>query len=418
MISKQVNTVSLGDVTEIFTGFPFKSGQFNTDFKGVKLVRGKNVSKGFLRWGEDTRYWENVTSEYEKYLLNENDIVISMDGSLVGKNYSKIKNEELPLLLVQRVACLRAKTNIRQNFLYYLIDNENFINYVDSVKTGTSVPHISGKQIKDYKFVLPSLEVQDEIIKILEPIYKKIELNKKMIDNWLGIIQALYKNWFYDFEFPNKEGLPYKTCGGEFQTSENGPVPIGWKACNVFDVIEEVSIKNKENNDYPVLTVVKEGVFVASDEYFSKQVYSKDTKNYKVIKKHEVGFNPSRANIGSIAMLKEFESGLLSPIYKVFRTKNELLPFYFYNYMKQTDFIEWIKHYSSGTTRQNFDIKSFKHFKINVPPIEIQEEAYRIIEPIEKKVRENILQINTLEEIRKTILPKLLAGEINNLISV
>jgi restriction endonuclease S subunit len=92
----------IGFVSELLTGFPWKSDLFDFN-EGLKIVRGENVSEGFLRWGERTRFWKQPVDENSNYFLSENDSVISMDGSKVGKNYVRIIQEDLPLLLHQRM---------------------------------------------------------------------------------------------------------------------------------------------------------------------------------------------------------------------------------------------------------------------------------------------------------------------------
>ena len=104
--------VKLSEVADIIVGFAFKSQDFNTNGIGVRLVRGKNKTRRSLRWGEDTRWWNDFSFNLDRYYLREKDIVIGMDGSLVGKNYAKINASDLPLLLVQRVACIRAKEEV------------------------------------------------------------------------------------------------------------------------------------------------------------------------------------------------------------------------------------------------------------------------------------------------------------------
>src|SRR5439155_19102082 len=99
----------LGYGVDLLTGFPFKSEQFSLS-DGVKLVRGDNVTSGNLRWGEKTRYWPELTRDLEMFLLKAGDVLIGMDGSKVGKNYAIVAAEDLPLLLVQRVARLRTKS--------------------------------------------------------------------------------------------------------------------------------------------------------------------------------------------------------------------------------------------------------------------------------------------------------------------
>ena len=165
-------------------------------------------------------------------------------------------------------------------------------------------------------------------------------------------------------------------------------------------------------NDYPVLSVVKEGEFKASKDIFSKQVYSKSTKNYKIVRRGQVAYNPARANIGSIAMLKDWEVGLVSPIYIVFEMKQTITPAFFDYYMKQPIFLEMIKHHAIGTTRQNFPLEAFQMFPMAVPPMRLQIEFERLVEPMERKIAKLKEENAVLGEIRDTLLPRLMSGEL------
>lgn len=129
-------------------------------------MRGVNIKRGQLCFNEtDDRYWASQKG-LEKYIVNENDIVISMDGSLVGKSFGMVKKEHLPLLLVQRVARIRPiSANI--NFVYHHIQNK-FASYVDTKKTKGAIPHISMKDISAFPIPIPSLAEQEKIANILD----------------------------------------------------------------------------------------------------------------------------------------------------------------------------------------------------------------------------------------------------------
>lgn len=222
--------VRLGDVCEIITGFPFPGKKYSKE--GIRVVRGDNVTIGNLRWdAEKDKRWNEPFDKTEYYSLQANDIVIGMDGSRVGKNKARIKKEDLPLLLAQRVACIRHNELAEQDYLYYNIFSKKFIDYVNSIHTGSAIPHISQKQIEDYKILLPDLETQRRIASILSSLDRKIELNNKINADLEEMAQAIFKNWFVDFE-------PFKD--GKFVDSELGMIPEGWKVgtlgnfCNVF----------------------------------------------------------------------------------------------------------------------------------------------------------------------------------------
>ncbi|MCQ2309565.1 MAG: restriction endonuclease subunit S [Bacteroidales bacterium] len=160
----EVEWKKLGDVADLLSGFPFDSTQFTKT--GIKLMRGINIKRGQLCFNDtDDRFWNSVDG-LEKYIINENDIVISMDGSLVGKSFGMVKKEDLPLLLVQRVARIRSSV-VNINFIYHCITNW-FPNYVDKKKTPGAIPHISMKDIANFMLPIPSETEQEKIVSLLD----------------------------------------------------------------------------------------------------------------------------------------------------------------------------------------------------------------------------------------------------------
>lgn len=161
---QDVEWKKIGDFCDTLSGFPFESSKFQ--YSGIKLMRGKNVKRGYFDFNEeDDRYWES-SEGLEKYLLQDGDIIISMDGSLVGKSFAMLKEEHLPLLLVQRVARVRA-IGVNQKYLYHNISN-GFSKYVDTKKTGGAIPHVSMKDIQNFEIPVPSLQEQERIANILD----------------------------------------------------------------------------------------------------------------------------------------------------------------------------------------------------------------------------------------------------------
>ncbi|MBD3672770.1 MAG: restriction endonuclease subunit S [Planctomycetaceae bacterium] len=148
---------TLGEEIDFQTGFAFKSKHFSESPPGIRLARGMNVKEGEFFWGNQSRYWPEVTPGIEEYLLQKGDVLIGMDGSKVGKNWVRVRESDLPCLLVQRVARLRQAESIGENFVWLIVSDPEFRFYVDAVKTGTSIPHISGGQIKNYDFIRPPI---------------------------------------------------------------------------------------------------------------------------------------------------------------------------------------------------------------------------------------------------------------------
>ncbi|MCH6256550.1 restriction endonuclease subunit S [Puniceicoccaceae bacterium K14] len=152
----------VGDNVDLLTGFPFPSGKYTEN--GIRLLRGSNVKRGETVWSEDnTQFWPKITTEIRKYTLQVDDIIIAMDGSLVGRSFSQLSPSDVPALLLQRVARLRSKS-IDQNYLAAWICSKFFTEHCDSVKTVTAIPHISPADIRSYQFALPPTKAEQTAI--------------------------------------------------------------------------------------------------------------------------------------------------------------------------------------------------------------------------------------------------------------
>ena len=160
----------LGREIDLQTGFAFKSKGYTTDVDGVRLLRGDNIVPGGIRWRAHKKWPRDDTKPYKRYELVEDDIVLAMDRTWVkgGLKYGQIKSADLPCLLVQRVARLRAGSRLNSEFLRFLIGSRGFTEYILSIQTGLGVPHVSGSQISEFEFFLPSVDEQAEIAGTLE----------------------------------------------------------------------------------------------------------------------------------------------------------------------------------------------------------------------------------------------------------
>lgn len=163
------NGTSLGEHIDLLAGFAFKSKGYTDDQSAMRLMRGDNIVPGAVRW-EGAKYWPIDDCEaYEKFKLRVDDVLIAMDRTWIkaGIKYAVLSDEDVPSLLVQRVARLRCLASLDTHFLAMLIGSKSFERYVLSIQTGTGVPHISPTQIRDFKFPLPDIDKQAKIVERL-----------------------------------------------------------------------------------------------------------------------------------------------------------------------------------------------------------------------------------------------------------
>ena len=152
----------VGDLTDLLTGFPFPSSGYSQS--GIPLLRGSNVKRGHTDWsGPLVAYWPSVTSEIRKYLLKLDDIVVAMDGSLVGRSFASLGKGDVPALLLQRVARLRSDS-VLQAYLTAWVCSQRFTNHCDLVKTTTAIPHISPADIRSFEIAVPPTKAEQEAI--------------------------------------------------------------------------------------------------------------------------------------------------------------------------------------------------------------------------------------------------------------
>ncbi|WP_462387970.1 restriction endonuclease subunit S [Acidovorax sp. Q11] len=152
-----------GFYMRILSGFPFPSSGFTDDDSNHRLLRGANVGVSRLKW-DDTVYWQRLEGDgFDEYEMSEGDLVIGMDRPLIGEGMrvAKVTAEDLPSLLLQRVASLKVGDKLKADYLHYLLSSEMFVAHFSPETTGVSVPHISPDQIN--KFIIPIPPISEQI---------------------------------------------------------------------------------------------------------------------------------------------------------------------------------------------------------------------------------------------------------------
>jgi type I restriction enzyme S subunit len=179
----------IGEEIDLLTGYPFQSNRYAKS--GIRLLRGSNVKRGITDWSNDiTQYWEKLTADIKEYSLKEGDIVIAMDGSLVGRSFARLTKADLPALLLQRVARIRTK-NIDAGYLKEFICSDYFTKHCDAVKTSSAIPHISPNDIRSFIIPIPpTIEEQIEIASALSDADALISNLEKLIAKKRNIKQG------------------------------------------------------------------------------------------------------------------------------------------------------------------------------------------------------------------------------------
>ena len=283
-------------------------------------------------------------------------------------------------------------------FVYYSICKKDFA----SLNVGSAVPSLTVPVIEDIDILLPSKATQDKVVSVLKSLDDKIEVNRRINDNLEQQAQALFKSWFVDFE-------PFKDR--KFVDSELGMIPEGWRVEELGNITNSITEKVGKRTDIKVLSPVNTGELLLSEEYFTKQVYSKNLAKYIMVAPNDFSYNPARINIGSIGMNTFDFRGCVSPVYVVFRCEKGY--HHFFNIFKTTkNFKEEVNTRAIGGVRQTLSYKDFSLIKIVYPPKEVVEQFNKIYSHIMTLIKKNVLENKRLHQTRDTLLPKLMSGEL------
>jgi len=285
-------------------------------------------------------------------------------------------------------------------FLYYLLKYNK--EEIEGLGSGTTFKEVSAKVMQNFDIKIPSIQTQKKIADILSSLDDKIELNRRINDNLEQQAQALFKSWFVDFE-------PFKDR--KFVDSELGMIPEGWRVEELGNITNSITEKAGNRTDVKVLSPVNTGELLLSEEYFTKQVYSKNLAKYIMVAPNDFSYNPARINIGSIGMNTFDFSGCVSPVYVVFRCEKGY--HHFFNIFKTTkNFKEEVNTRAIGGVRQTLSYKDFSLIKIVYPPKEVIEQFNKIYSHIMTLIKKNILENKRLHQTRDILLPKLMSGEL------
>ena len=159
-------------------------------------------------------------------------------------------------------------------------------------------------------------------------------------------------------------------------------MPNGWKELPLGKLISQKKERYCADipDDVEIFSVTNEEGFVRSEEFFKKQVFSKDITGYKIVRKGDFAYNPSRINVGSVALLSDIEIATVSPIYEVFRPNENIIGEYLLYFLKSRVGLNLINHYSEGAVRHSLKYDGLSRIPIPLPPLPLQQKIVEILE--------------------------------------
>ena len=331
--------------------------------------------------------------------FQENDILISN----IRPYFKKIWKADRRGCCSNDVLCIRANNNVDAEFLYYLLSQDLFFAYVMSGANGSKMPRGDKQQIMNWEIEIPSeKEDQRRIAFILSSLDRKIELNNKINADLEEMAQAIFKNWFVDFE-------PFKD--GKFVDSELGMIPEGWKVGTLKDLLylrkDSIKAANKGNLPYLPIDTIPMHCLVATD-----------FKSNDEAKSSLQTFEHNDIVVG--AMRVYFHRVILAPCKGITRTtcfvlsiKNENALAYSLMQCNQDEAISFAEKTSKGSTMPYavWD-GGYGEYKVVIPPSEVMKSFNDLLSNFYSNMNKNAIENSRLSTLRDTLLPRLMSGEL------
>ena len=388
-------------------GYAFKSERFTENPTDIALVKGENVQQGFIDWSA-SKYWSiSEASALEKYRLKVGDVVLAMDRPWVtsGLKWAYIKPNDPESLLVQRVSRLRGKKKLDQTYLRCLISSSYFSSYIQPIVTGVNVPHISGKQIGDFRIPLPAVETQQKIAAILSSYDDLIDNNRRRIALLEQMAEEIYREWFVRLRFPGHE-----------QTKFEKGMPEGWRYVelgNICSLIKRGIAPNYTDTAGAVIInqrCIRQGVVDMGEARRHETKIPRE----KLIQYGDVLINSTGVGtLGRVAVFDHEDSGVTCDTHvTICRADINFVSLYYLGHTVRS-LQTYFENMAVGSTGQSeLGRDQIARAKILLPSDEVQKRFADIVATMWQSKRLLVRKIKAFTETRDALLPRLISGKL------
>lgn len=356
------------------------------------FINGNNLNCGKIIIKDDTKRVGKDEFVKNQKELNEQTILVSINGTI--GNVAKYNNE---LCILGKSACyINVIKEVDKEFIYYVLTSANFKRNITNEATGTTIKNVSLKQMREYKFNIPcNISDQHRIASILSSLDRKIELNNKINADLEEMAQAIFKNWFVDFE-------PFKD--GKFVDSELGMIPEGWKVGGLFDIAEifdkkrkplSGNVREKMDKIYPYYGATSCMDYV--DDYIFDGIYTLIGEDGSVVKENGLPYMQyvwGKMWVNNHAHILQGKNGYSTEMIHALLS------------------ITNIKFLVTGAVQAKLSQGNMQKILVAIPPKNVLDEIRPVIDNLYSKIRINTDENSRLSLLRDTLLPRLMSGEI------
>ena len=384
--------VRLGDVCEVLNGYAFKSEKYVD--KGIRIIRITNVQKGFIEDKEPQFYPIEKKTEIEKYMLQDDDLLISLTGN-VGR-VALLEERYLPAALNQRVGCLRIKDkNILKSFLFHCLNSDYFENKCIVSAKGVAQKNMSTEWLKEFKIPLLPVSEQESISNTLDKMDKLISIRKQQLGKLDELVKARFVELFGDPEHNEKKWDVFKldalcSVSSSKRIYQNELSVEGVPFLRISDLVNRIDTGSTECE-----------LYIPEERY-------EELKTLGLVPIAGDMLITARGTLGRCYTLTEndrfyFQDGMITWLYDFDKS---LTTNYLTHLFEMSGFRKQIDSLQAGSTVAYLSISMTKKLNVMLPPLELQNQFTAFVEQTDKSKLEVQKSLEQLETLKKALMQK------------
>lgn len=381
-------------------------------------INTSDVENGVMGNGTLT-FVDELKGQFKKTIVKD-DILFS-EIRPANRRFAKVttKNTKDYVVSTKLMVLRKYNEDVDLEYFYYCLTNQPFLDILQRRAENRigSFPQITFDLLSEYAFPIPPISEQKRISSVISTLDKKIALNRQINQNLEAMAKQLYDYWFVQFDFPNEEGKPYKSSGGEMVWNDRlkREIPEEWRATTIGEVENNIitgktpSCADEDNfgGDIPFITIddIRGNLFVFnSQRTLSTKGAESQTKKYLPIGSLSVSCIGTIGVMGFIAKLSQTNQQINSIVFENEYNKEFVyfaLKLYFENAKAKI-----------GNVFANMSKDEFASIKVVYPPKQILQAFHNKVVVIFDSIKNNINEINVLTKQRDELLPLLMNGQI------
>jgi len=408
----------LGELLEVTRGVSLSGAHYASSGEKLRLTLANfdYVNNCFkLDEGKDDLYYTKEVSA--KFVLKKGEIITPLTEQTPGLLGSTARIPESgKFIQSQDVGLIRPFADkLDHDFAYYLVSSRGVREQLGVRSQQTKIRHTSPDKIKDCTVYVPELRDQQKIGRFLSSIDRLIQLSRKRIENLENLAKEIYNYWFVQFDFPDKNGKPYKSTGGKmvYNSQLKRVIPDGWEVVNVGEVMDVNQNSYTENTlpshiSYIDISSVSQGVITGKTRY---QKSDAPGRARRMVKDGDVIWSSVRPNLRAYALILSPEIDDVASTGFVVLTPKSVPYGYLYELTTDASYVAFLVNRTGNSAYPAVLPEAFGDFKIALPPEKMLCSYHKIVDPLYRARNSAFTGIDKLAQLREFLLPLLMNGQ-------